>query len=114
MLPGMSGLELVHRVRQQPHSAPILIVTAREALADRVTGLDAGADDYLVKPFQMLELEARVRALLRRSAVAPMTRVQFGPLTLLPGEPRVYLGGTSVDLPASEFVLLETTSLGPA
>ncbi len=68
MLPDITGLEVVRGLRQQSLDLPILIVTARVALEDRVTGLDAGADDYLVKPFQMAELEARVRALLRRRA----------------------------------------------
>src|SRR5262249_11757300 len=66
MLPDKSGVDVVRELRQQSMEVPVLILTARGALADRVTGLDAGADDYLVKPFQMAELEARVRALLRR------------------------------------------------
>jgi two-component system OmpR family response regulator len=107
MLPGMSGLDLVKRIRQLPKPPPILMVTAREALSDRVAGLDAGADDYLVKPFKMPELEARVRALIRRSSGGLPPSITFGPLTLTPGNPRVDFKGTTVDLPSSEFILLE-------
>ncbi len=111
VLPGMSGLELVKHVRQRSDPPPILMVTAREALSDRVAGLDAGADDYLVKPFQMAELEARVLALVRRGRRnLPMT-LAFGPLTLTPGNPRIHIKGTSLDLPSSEFMLLEALVL---
>ena len=108
MLPGMSGLALVRSLRRQQCGLPILIITARDALEDRVGGLDAGADDYMVKPFEMPELEARVRALLRRDRAGRDAEIHVGPLVLTPGQPRVLLGGTSVDLPASEMALLET------
>ena len=111
ILPGMSGLELVKQVQRLPKPTPILMVTAREALSDRVAGLDAGADDYLVKPFKMPELEARVRALVRRSQRGQPTTVIFGPLTLSPGNPRVDFSGTNVDLPSGEFTLLEALAL---
>lgn len=107
MRPGRSGLDVVRELRQQSSKLPILIVSACHSVADRVTGLDVGADDYLVKPFQMPELEARVRALLRRMAVDAATPIQVGPLTLLPGEPRVRLDGATVVLPPREFALLE-------
>jgi two-component system, OmpR family, response regulator len=106
-LPGMDGLALVRSLRHQRRGLPILVVTARDALEDRVAGLDAGADDYLVKPFDLEELEARVRALLRRQRADRDAQIRIGGLVLTPGEPRVMLGGCAVDLPASEFALLE-------
>ncbi len=111
MLPGMSGLELVKEVRRQTKPMPIIMVTAREALSDRIAGLDAGADDYLAKPFQMKELEARVRALVRRSQRGQPVTIIFGPLTLTPGNPRVDFNGTPVVFPSSEFLLLEALAL---
>ena len=111
MLPGMNGLALVRNLRRQLVGLPILIITARDALEDRVSGLDAGADDYLVKPFEMPELEARVRALLRRRRADRDEEIRVGPLVLVAGQPRVVLGETSFDLPASEMALLETLAI---
>ena len=111
MLPGMNGLALVRNLRRQMVGLPILIITARDALEDRVSGLDAGADDYLVKPFEMPELEARVRALLRRRRADRDEEIRVGPLVLVAGQPRVVLGETSFDLPASEMALLETLAI---
>lgn len=110
-LPRMDGLALVRSLRRQLRGLPILIVTARDALEDRVAGLDAGADDYLVKPFELRELEARVRALLRRQRADRNAQIRVGALVLTPGEPRVMLGGRAVDLPASEFALLEALAI---
>jgi two-component system, OmpR family, response regulator len=81
-LPKMDGLELTQTLRKSGHSLPILILTARDALQDRVQGLDFGADDYMVKPFELPELLARLRALLRRSQAATSSSISFGPITL--------------------------------
>jgi DNA-binding response OmpR family regulator len=107
MLPGMGGLMLVRSLRRRRYRWPILIVTGRGALDDRIAGLDAGADDYLSKPFEMAELEARVRALLRRQNARLNTRLRVGPLIVIPGQPQVMLGGIAVTLPAGESVVLE-------
>ncbi len=110
-LPELDGLALIRALRKQQRGVPILIITARDALEDRVAGLDAGADDYLVKPFEMPELEARARALLRRSRADRAQAIRLGPLELTPGQPRVHLSGTAVDLTAREFALLELLAL---
>jgi two-component system, OmpR family, response regulator len=106
-LPGMSGVELIDHLRRKFRHLPILMITARLALVDRVAGLDSGADDYLVKPFQMRELEARVRALLRRKPDSDVPPIRIGPMTLSPGDPRVRIGGQPLDLPPREFALLQ-------
>lgn len=81
-LPGMDGLALTQRLRQDGHAMPVLMLTARDALHDRVRGLDTGADDYMIKPFELPELLARLRALLRRSQAATSAVLSFGPLEL--------------------------------
>ncbi len=81
-LPGMDGLALTRRLRKDGHTMPVLILTARDALPDRVQGLDTGADDYMIKPYQLPELLARLRALLRRSQAATSAVLSFGPLEL--------------------------------
>jgi len=81
-LPGLDGLALTQRLRKDGHAMPVLLLTARDALHDRVKGLDAGADDYMIKPFELPELLARLRALLRRSQAATSAVLSFGPLEL--------------------------------
>jgi two-component system OmpR family response regulator len=106
-LPEMDGIALIRALRKQQRGVPILIITARDAVDDRVAGLDAGADDYLVKPFEMQELEARARALVRRSRADRAQAIHVGPLELTMGQPRILLSGVPVDLTAREFALLE-------
>jgi two-component system response regulator MprA len=107
MLPGMDGLEVCERLRQVSN-LPILMLTARDAVADRVTGLDAGADDYLVKPFAFDELLARLRALFRRHHLeSTPDSHEYGDLTLSPLTRQVYRAGDEVQLTAKEFDLLE-------
>jgi DNA-binding response OmpR family regulator len=105
MLPGMDGMELVRNLRARGSNLPILMLTARDTVEDRVMGLHAGADDYLVKPFAFAELLARLEALARRS---PTTgRLSFGPVEMDVPAHRVRVHGESVDLTPKEFDLLE-------
>jgi two-component system, OmpR family, response regulator MprA len=108
-MPYMDGLEVCRRVRGDGDRTPILMLTARDAVADRVAGLDAGADDYLVKPFALDELRARIRALLRRTGAAPDERapLRFADLELDPVEHRVLRGSRPIALTRTEFLLLE-------
>ncbi|OGO40540.1 MAG: DNA-binding response regulator [Chloroflexi bacterium RBG_16_57_8] len=106
MMPGIDGLEVSRRLRQAS-SVPILLLTAKGTVADRVTGLDSGADDYLVKPFAFDELLARVRALLRRSKPSEGEVLRFGSLSLDTSTREVRLGERTIDLTALEFNLLE-------
>lgn len=106
-LPGLSGLEVLQRLRRHDAHTPVLIVTARDALEDRVRGLDLGADDYLVKPFDPRELEARVRALLRRTrASEPSTILRLGPLRLDKTAQRAWVDEQPLELSAREWQLL--------
>jgi two-component system response regulator QseB len=105
-LPGGDGLALLRALRARGDATPVLIVTARDALASRVAGLDAGADDYLVKPFELEELAARIRAVLRRHAGRGAPRLQSGPVTLDPATHEVSVRGEPVALSAREFALL--------
>jgi two-component system, OmpR family, response regulator len=107
MLPGIDGLEVCRRLRQWRVPAPILLLTARDDVEDRVAGLDAGADDYLVKPFAFAELAARLRALARRPVPALGTVLEAGELRLDPAERRVWQGGRPVHVPNKEFRVLE-------
>jgi len=107
MLPGMDGLEVTRRLRAQRRWTPVLLLTARDAIDDRVVGLDAGADDYLVKPFSFAELAARVRALVRRGRVERPTVLEVGDLRLDPARRRAWRGEVELDLSPKEFALLE-------
>jgi two-component system OmpR family response regulator len=108
MLPGLDGLEVCRRLRAAGVWAPILILTARDAVRDRVAGLDGGADDYLTKPFSFAELLARLRALVRRGPVERPTELRVGNLRLDPAGRRVWRGEAEVELSAKEFAILET------
>jgi two-component system response regulator MprA len=108
LMPGLDGLAVCRTLRRDGHSVPILMLTAREAVADRVAGLEAGADDYLVKPFALEELLARVRALLRRTMPEAGERVlRFTDLSLDPKSMEVRRGDRSIELPRLQFLLLE-------
>jgi len=107
MLPGMDGLEVCHRLRTASGSVPILMLTAKDAVQDRIQGLDAGADDYMVKPFNLDELLARVRALLRRTQPDRVPVLKFADLTLDTGSRQASREGRLVQLTAKEYELLE-------
>ncbi|MEA9986835.1 response regulator transcription factor [Subtercola vilae] len=106
MLPGMSGFEFCRRMRAQNAAVPILLLTARDAVDDRVKGLDAGADDYLTKPFAFAELTARIRALLRRETVGPHIALSIGSLTIDSHNRKASVGGQPLSLSPKEFDLL--------
>ena len=106
-LPKKSGLEVLRRLRSSNSTIPVLILTARDSVSDRITGLDAGADDYLAKPFELAELEARVRALARRSTSGGATLISHGPLTYDQVGRTAHLSGKPVELSAREINLLE-------
>ena len=108
MLPGLDGLETCRRLRADGVRAPVLMLTARDALRDRVAGLDAGADDYLTKPFALEELTARLRALARRGAVEHAPVLEVGGLRLDPARRAVWRGDEPIELPARCFALLQS------
>ncbi|WP_404416707.1 response regulator [Marinospirillum sp.] len=112
-LPGMDGLSLLKKIRSQGKDVPVLILTARDAVDDRIAGLDAGADDYLIKPFDITELKARVRALLRRSGGRSQTAIQIGPLEINPQTQQVFLSQVPVSLTRREFALLHELANQP-
>ena len=107
LLPGKDGLAVCRALRARDISTPILMLTARDSLADRVNGLSTGADDYLTKPFAFAELLARIRALLRRSRLVHPAVLRVADLTLDPATRRVTRGGVSVALTSKEYALLE-------
>jgi len=112
-LPKRTGLEVLQAMRRRGDARPVLILTARDAVADRVAGLDAGADDYMVKPFELDELAARLRALLRRSAGRAASVLVHGELTIDPATREVRRNGEPVALSAREFALLEALLARP-
>ena len=106
-LPGVSGIDVIKKLRKDGKTLPILILTARDRWQDKVNGLEAGADDYLVKPFQMEELLARVKALLRRASGATKETISCGPIVLELESQQVTLDGKAIDFTTFEYRLLE-------
>jgi DNA-binding response OmpR family regulator len=106
MLPGFSGVEVCRRLRSTGDQVPVILLTAKDEIQDRVEGLDAGADDYLVKPFSIEELLARVRAHLRRTQEEDPDELQFSDLTLNQRTREIFRGGRAIELTAKEFDLL--------
>jgi two-component system, OmpR family, response regulator QseB len=110
-LPGLGGLELLRSERARGNKVPVLVLTARDAVQDRIKGLDSGADDYVVKPTDLDELAARLRALVRRSKGEPAALLRVGPLVLDPAARTVTRDGHGVDLQPREFTLLQELML---
>ena len=106
-LPDMDGIEILQQLRSHENGIPVLLLTARDGLSDRVAGLDAGADDYLTKPFELEELAARVRALARRQAGLSRALIEFGPLTLDSANRECFVGKQHLNLSVREFSVLE-------
>ena len=113
LMPGVDGLEVSRTLRRKGSKLPILMLTARTQVEDRVEGLDAGADDYLTKPFALEELLARIRALLRRTSDGSGETLRFADLVLDPGTREVTRGGEKIELTRTEFSLLELFLLNP-
>lgn len=116
MMPKMDGIQVLEKLRRQGNALPVLLLTARDSIEDRVRGLDAGADDYLVKPFGMMEMVSRVRAVLRRAGGGESERERqlvLGSLTLDPSSHTVSVNGESVALTLKEFELLRTMMAKP-
>jgi two-component system OmpR family response regulator len=113
ILPGINGFETCRRMRVEGVWAPVLMLTARGALEDRISGLDGGADDYLTKPFSFAELLARLRALARRGQAERPTVVEVGDLRLDPATRQVWRGEAEIELSAKEFTLLEVFMHNP-
>jgi two-component system, OmpR family, response regulator len=113
MLPGIDGFETCRRLRAADVWTPVVMLTARDAIEDRIAGLDRGADDYLTKPFSLAELLARLRALFRRQPAARPAVLRVGGLELDPATRRVARNGTEISLSAKEFALLETFMRAP-
>jgi two-component system, OmpR family, response regulator MprA len=113
LMPGVDGLEVCRRIRNSGSRVPVLMLTARDEIENRVAGLDAGADDYVTKPFALEELLARLRALLRRTTAADDEILRFADLELNPGTREVRRGGDAIELTRTEFSLLELFMLNP-
>jgi two-component system, OmpR family, response regulator MprA len=113
LMPGVDGLEVCRRLRRGGSSVPVLMLTARDEIESRVSGLDAGADDYVTKPFALEELLARVRALLRRTSDTPDDILRFADLELDPGTREVRRSGQVIELTRTEFALLELFMTNP-
>ena len=108
MMPGIDGLTVLRTLRSRGNTVPVMLLTARDAVADRVGGLDAGADDYLTKPFEFAELTARIRALLRRNSDNKTDTASVADLTVEFSTRRVTRGGVEISLSSREFALLES------
>jgi two-component system OmpR family response regulator len=113
MLPGISGFETCRQLREKGTWSPVLMLTARDSVEDRIAGLDGGADDYLTKPFSLGELSARLRALFRRQPSERPAVLEVGDIRLDPARRHVTRNGTEIDLSAKEFALLETFMRAP-
>ena len=113
MLPEMSGFEICRHLRAQGNTLPVLLLTARDAVEDRVLGLDSGADDYLTKPFAFVEFSARIRALVRRDAAAPRSTLRIGALELDSATVRAAVGAVALPLSTKEFALLRMLASHP-
>jgi two-component system OmpR family response regulator len=114
MLPGIDGFETCRRLRRSGIRSPVLVLTARDAVDDRVAGLDGGADDYVTKPFSVAELLARIRALARRGPIERAPVLEVGNLRLDPAGHQVWRGDAEIDLSATEYALLEAFMRRPA
>jgi DNA-binding response OmpR family regulator len=110
-LPGDDGLQLVRRIRRRGQTLPVLILTARDALADRVTALDLGADDYMAKPFEVAEVAARCRALIRRASAVASSRLKIGTMDLDLNHKQAYIDGQELGLTRREWLVLECLAL---
>ncbi len=114
LLPGIDGLEICRRLRTEGSKTMVLMITARDAVMDKVSALDTGADDYLVKPFDLAEVCARIRALSRRKETVPQTVVTHGELSLDPTQGLVTIGQATVPLTAAEYAILEALMRSPS
>ncbi|MEC4723183.1 response regulator [Noviherbaspirillum sp. CPCC 100848] len=112
-LPGKSGLEILRNLRMKKNSVPVIIVTARDAVDDRIRGLDAGADDYVIKPFDMNELGARIRSAMRRSSGRAEPDITIGGITLSPASREIWRDDEQIHLSGKEYAIVEALMLRP-